>query len=183
MRGLEYILYIYDEQHQSLADKFGIRKQNINKWIKGKQNIPKKYLPELVKIFGIPEEYFEKELTDLDKIIIQHAKLQKELNESIKLNVSSEKEDLDMSQLAFNIDHNRSNGELYYEDKDYFSKSDFQINILKMEINKQISDLKYNSEDFYKLIKSFIDIANNHYFDGDFKKNLIEFMNKWRNIN
>jgi len=50
-------------QHIDLADKLGIKKQNINLWIKRKQNIPKKYLPILTDLFGIEEEYFIKELT------------------------------------------------------------------------------------------------------------------------
>ena len=39
-------------QHIELAEKLGIKKQNINMWIKGKQNIPKKYLPILEELFG-----------------------------------------------------------------------------------------------------------------------------------
>jgi uncharacterized protein YjcR len=37
-------------QHIELAEKLGIKKQNINLWIKRKQNIPKKYLPVLYRL-------------------------------------------------------------------------------------------------------------------------------------
>jgi hypothetical protein len=40
-------------QHIELAEKLGIKKQNINLWIKRKQNIPQKYLPVLQELFGI----------------------------------------------------------------------------------------------------------------------------------
>jgi transcriptional regulator with XRE-family HTH domain len=83
MIGLEYILNIYDIQHQDLAEKLGIRKQNINLWIKGKQNVSKKYLPTLSEMFGVDEEYFQKELDDIDKLIIQKEKLKRELKPEI----------------------------------------------------------------------------------------------------
>ncbi|WP_325947710.1 helix-turn-helix domain-containing protein [Heyndrickxia sporothermodurans] len=79
LNGLEYILHLYNIQHIELAEKLGIKKQNINMWIKGKQNIPKKYLPVLEEMFHIQAEYFSKELTDLEKLEIQKEKLKFEL--------------------------------------------------------------------------------------------------------
>lgn len=78
--GLEYILNLNNMRHIELAERLGIKKQNINLWIKGKQSIPKKYLPELSKIFGIEEKYFNKDLNELDKIEIQTQKLIRDLN-------------------------------------------------------------------------------------------------------
>lgn len=79
MIGLEYILSLYNMQHIELAEKLGIKKQNINLWIKGKQKISKKYLPVLEELFNIKQEYFNKELTDIDKLEIQKEKLKKDL--------------------------------------------------------------------------------------------------------
>lgn len=79
MNGLEYILGLYNMQHIELADKLGIRKQNINMWIKGKQNIPKKYLPILEELFHINREYLSKNLTEIDKLEIQKEKLKYEI--------------------------------------------------------------------------------------------------------
>jgi transcriptional regulator with XRE-family HTH domain len=62
-------------QHIELAEKLGIKKQNINLWIKKKQNIPKKYLPILEETFGIKKEYFNKEIDEIDKLEIQKEKL------------------------------------------------------------------------------------------------------------
>jgi len=73
--GLEYILSLYNMQHIELAEKLGIKKQNINLWIKKKQNIPKKYLPILEETFGIKKEYFNKEIDEIDKLEIQKEKL------------------------------------------------------------------------------------------------------------
>ena len=80
MNGLEYILGLYNMQHIELADKLGIKKQNINMWIKGKQNIPKKYLPVLEDLFKLKQEYFTKTLNEIDCLEIQKEKLKIELD-------------------------------------------------------------------------------------------------------
>ena len=79
MIGLEYILNLYNFPHIELADKLGIRKQNINLWVKGRQNIPKKYIPVLEDLFDIGGEYFDRELTEIERLEIQKEKLKKEL--------------------------------------------------------------------------------------------------------
>lgn len=84
IKGLEYILALYDMQHIELAEKLGIKKQNINMWIKGKQNISKKYLPVLEELFNIKQEYFNKDIDEIDKLEIQKEKLKKELNPIIE---------------------------------------------------------------------------------------------------
>ena len=71
MNGIEYVLKLYDMTQQELADKLEIKRQNIDSWIRGKRNIPKKHLPKLAEIFNIPEEYFQKELIDADIYRIQ----------------------------------------------------------------------------------------------------------------
>ncbi|MCB2291021.1 helix-turn-helix domain-containing protein [Clostridium sp. CS001] len=84
MIGLEYILSLYNLQHVELAEKLGIKKQNINMWVKQKQNIPKKYLPVLEKLFAVESNYFSREITEIDKLEIQKEKLKKELKPLIK---------------------------------------------------------------------------------------------------
>lgn len=77
--GLEYILNLHNMQHIELAEILGIKKQNINMWVKGKQNIPKKYLPVLEELFQLDRSYFTKELNEVDKLEIQKEKLKKDL--------------------------------------------------------------------------------------------------------
>lgn len=79
MIGLEYILQLNGMQHQDLAEKLGIHKQNVNLWIKEKQCISKKFLPYLSDLFGIEESYFQRELDDLDKLYMQKEKIKKDL--------------------------------------------------------------------------------------------------------
>lgn len=77
--GLEYALNLFGMQHIELAEKLGIKKQNINMWIKKKQNIPKKYLPLLEGIFGINGELLLRDITEIEKLEIQREKLKNDL--------------------------------------------------------------------------------------------------------
>ncbi len=79
MIGLEFILGLYNMQHVELAEHLGIKKQNINMWVKRRQNIPKKYLPVLEELFGIDREVFSKELDEIEKLEIQKEKLKNDL--------------------------------------------------------------------------------------------------------
>lgn len=82
MNGLEYVLKLYDITQQELADKLGIKQQNIDLWIRDKsRKIPKKHIPKLLEILKLPEEYFQKELSDIDQIEIQQKKIRNELIE------------------------------------------------------------------------------------------------------
>lgn len=84
MIGLEYVLSVYNLPQVELAEQLGIKKQNINLWVKQKQNIPRKYLPVLEELFGIEQEYFGRELTEFEKLEIQKEKLKQELQPAIQ---------------------------------------------------------------------------------------------------
>lgn len=81
MIGLEFICKLYNKQFKDLADELGVSKQVINGWIKEKYKISKKHLPKLSEIFNLPEEVFQKELTDVEQIEIQQKKIRNELIE------------------------------------------------------------------------------------------------------
>ena len=68
MIGLEFILALHKIQQKDLANELGIKKQNINLWISGKQNISKKYLPILSNKFDVSVEFLQNEV-DTDKIM------------------------------------------------------------------------------------------------------------------
>jgi plasmid maintenance system antidote protein VapI len=93
--GLEYILQLHGMQHQELADKLDIKKQNINLWIKEKQKVSKKHLPKLSEIFGVSEELFQMEVTDSNKLIFQRALIDQSIN-----NVTSFDEASDLKHMV-----------------------------------------------------------------------------------
>jgi len=81
MMGLEYIVNLYNKQFKDVAEELGISKQVINGWIKGRYNISKKHLPKLSKMFNLPEQYFQRQLSELEKLDIQKIKIYNERTE------------------------------------------------------------------------------------------------------
>lgn len=71
MIGLELILKLNDMSFKDLADKLGITKQNVSMWLSGERKVPKKYLAILEDIFKVSKEYYQKELTQIEKLEIE----------------------------------------------------------------------------------------------------------------
>lgn len=125
MIGLEYILSLYNIPHVSLAEELGIKRQNINLWIKGKGKIPKKYLPILSNKFKIPEEYFQKELDDIDKLQIQKIKLNNEITFIEEVQMYDPEEINEIYKLDIEIEKNKLIAKIYESfEKSNMDKSD-----------------------------------------------------------
>lgn len=82
MIGLEQILKINKMSISDLARELGIARGNIYNWINGKRKIPKATLEKLVKMFKLPKEFFEKELTEVEKLEVERAMILKLLDET-----------------------------------------------------------------------------------------------------
>ncbi|WP_273127568.1 helix-turn-helix domain-containing protein [Bacillus weihaiensis] len=158
MIGLEYVLNLYNMEHQSLAEKLGIRKQNINLWIKGKQKISKKHLPILSDIFGIEEDYFQRELDDVDKLIIQKEKLRRDIDPQVV------KYDQDL-QVGYDADI----VEKPIYDKEEFNKINEEIEKAKLieEFREIVADV--NNPNVIKLLSQISLILRNHKNDSIFE--------------
>lgn len=95
MIGLEYMIKLNDITQQEIADKLGIKQQNIDLWIRKTRSIPLKYISKLAEIFvevpevfnGQIERFLQKDLDDMDKIKIQKIKL---FNDCRKLDLLAE---------------------------------------------------------------------------------------------
>ena len=149
--GLEYILALYDIQHIELAEHLGIKKQNINLWIKGKQKIPKKYIPILEEYFGINKDYFSKDIDEIDKLEIQKEKLKRDLNPIIK-----------NQQLVYETDEINNMVKRPIYDKEEINTLERNIEKAKI-INKFKSALEIGDPnpyiDTYKLITEILEKA------------------------
>jgi len=192
--GLEYILNLYEVQHQELAEKLGIKKQNINLWIKGKQAISKRYLPILKEMFGIEEELFQKEVDEIDRLIIQKEKLKNEIHPvagkfELKLSLDDEPDLIqipiysseEMNEIEFEIEKEKlikGFREIILQSKDNYELGSFE------QIQKLYE--KYNDD---PILRYMIE-AISHYFNvlpdwvGDprsdeFVEEFIELANKY----
>lgn len=82
MKGLEYIASLRGLSITDVGDRLGVARQNVHQWISGARKIPKKYLPVLKEAFELPEEFFDKELTEIDKLKIKSLEFSKEIEKS-----------------------------------------------------------------------------------------------------
>ena len=83
MIGLEYIRKINGDTVETLATKLNITKSLVSQWENRRKPIPQKRLIELSKVYGIPEKYFNKELTKADELTISHHKLSSDYDSSV----------------------------------------------------------------------------------------------------
>ncbi|NFA42114.1 XRE family transcriptional regulator [Clostridium botulinum] len=169
MIGLEYVLKLFEMTQQELAQKLGIKQQNIDLWIRDKnRSIPNKHLPKLSDIFNIPEKYFQKELDSKDKEKIQMMKLY-ETNDEEKLGYK--KIDKIIESEKWNL------GECEYEFEEEMKTSLLEYNSSKEELLNNIHKildlgigtanytptayiLKISSRELYlQQIEMFIDIV------------------------
>ncbi len=162
MIGLEYVLKLWNITQQELADKLNIKRQNIDAWIRGKRKIPQKHIKSLIEIFnGVSEEYFQKELTEIDKINIQKIKV---FNEAKEI----EYEDIVRDETGKQITVTK-----IYTDLSEIMSLELQRNeiVLIKKISNQMKDNSELIEIYEKLAKIIkhggIDISTiNHILDG-----------------
>ncbi len=168
MNGLEYVLKLYDVTQQELADKLGIKQQNIDLWIRDKsRKIPKKWLPKLAEIFNIPEKYFQKDLTLQDKEKIQMMKLFKTNNEE-------------------ELGYSEEDDEKKYEE----DESQDTIEFMKSWKNQELVKFNAERENLLKMVHEIIDlgVGNGNYsqemclFAIAIKYPYINLINKFLNI-
>lgn len=95
MLGLAYLLSINNLEQTKLAEILGIKKQNVNAWIRGKQKIPIKYLPILADLLGVEQDLLSKELSVTEKTNLQISYLLKEKSPNPLLMNDYEVEQLD----------------------------------------------------------------------------------------
>ncbi len=89
-RGLEYIAFLYNVSFTEIANRVGVSKQTVNSWVKGRRPIADKHLPKLSEMFdNIPKEYFEKELSEIDKLKIQRIKQENNIQQVLQVYTDS----------------------------------------------------------------------------------------------
>lgn len=89
MIGLEFLINIYGFKNKDIAAKLEISAVTVHDWIKGKRKIPVARLEQLSEMFNISEDLFQKNLDEIDKLIIQKEKLKNDLYRATEENEES----------------------------------------------------------------------------------------------
>lgn len=91
MLGLEYIARVFKMSYTDIAKEIGVTPQYVQSWVsikdgKPRRNISEANLEKLSKLFGLPEDFFQKELNRVEMVDVQIAyyrKLAEEEGETI----------------------------------------------------------------------------------------------------
>ncbi len=143
MNSFKYIrTKILDKTMDELADLLNVSKQSIYMWESGKKKIPEKRLEELSSLTGIPANYFQKELTELDKNVIERSYLDSPLVCDLSPYADSYREMLDtqrdelvtmdkIKKVISNITDNENPDEYNYQYKNNVELFDRFTNIVE----------------------------------------------------
>jgi transcriptional regulator with XRE-family HTH domain len=93
MLGLEYIARVFKMSYTDIAKEIGVTPQYVQSWVsikdgKPRRNISKANLEKLSKLFGLPEDFFQKELNRVEMVDVQIAyyrKLAEEEGETVTI--------------------------------------------------------------------------------------------------
>lgn len=129
MIGLEYIVKEFHTSYKEVAQELGISTPTIQDWLKGRKGIPTKRLDQLSQIFNLPEAYFQKELTFVEK---------GEIRISYLKSISEETENLVTEEEGEQVIYY---GASSYEDEIAFLESLLETKKKQQKLKKEIDDL------------------------------------------
>ncbi len=177
MIGLEYLNEIYGLSATDLGKKINVSRQTVNDWLRERRSIPKKHYEKLKEIFKVPEGFFQKQVTELDKLKLQQIKLENDTFEYTYTDVIWDEEtqqEIEVDCVGTNIPHEHMEIlDLDIREKELFNNIDELIDkrtkcaenewdyINKKSKVLEIFELLYeimNEEDIqYSMIKSILD--------------------------
>lgn len=124
---LKYICRVFDVQLKDVAEHLGITKQAVNEWVNKDKLIPRKHIQKLSKFFDIPEHYFMKGLTDVEKLEIQKLKIEKD-SKPVLIN----------KKIQYSIDERDLIEEPFYDNE---ALNEIMLNIKKAKVLEQFKEV------------------------------------------
>lgn len=106
MIGLKYLMDLHNIKSKQLAEMLGVGKATVSSWINKKRLISTKHYEKLKEIFKVPEEYFQREISELDKLKLQQIKLENDTFEYTYTDViwdNETQQEIEVEQVGTNI--------------------------------------------------------------------------------
>ncbi|MGJ7912615.1 helix-turn-helix domain-containing protein [Neobacillus sp. LXY-1] len=175
MIGLEHIVKEFQLEYKEVAKTIGVSSQTIQDWLKGRRKIPKQRLESLSKHFGLPEYYFQKELTYMEKEEIALHYLES-ISGEIELPVFNDKDEVvgyskksmledEIQYLRDNIENRKKKNDFINElekflDTDELKENPFLSNSSSIEtINKTLTILQ--DDNLSNHLKVIVELLSN----------------------
>ncbi|NGU14004.1 helix-turn-helix transcriptional regulator [Clostridium perfringens] len=164
MIGLKYLMDLHNIKSKQLAEMLGVGKATVSSWINKKRLISTKHYEKLKEIFKVPEEYFQREISELDKLKLQQIKLENDTFEYTYTDViwdNETQQEIEVEQVGTNIPY------------EYMEMLDIDIREkgLFNDLNNLIAKRTNNSENEWDYIGRKADIL-------EIFETLVEIMDK-----
>ncbi|WP_283703620.1 helix-turn-helix domain-containing protein [Clostridium perfringens] len=164
MIGLKYLMDLHNIKSKQLAEMLGVGKATVSSWINKKRLISTKHYEKLKEIFKVPEEYFQREISELDKLKLQQIKLENDTFEYTYTDViwdNETQQEIEVEQVGTNIPY------------EYMEMLDLDIREKELfnDLNNLIAKRTNNSENEWDYIGRKADIL-------EIFETLVEIMDK-----
>lgn len=121
MIGIQYLCEIFGISYADLARRLGISRQTIAAWTSGRRKVSEKHYEKLKKIFKVNESWFNKQLTELDKLQIQKIKIENDklqlMKERKKTIFNHKIKNIDKTTIILDQGVSKANGEEFTNDE------------------------------------------------------------------
>lgn len=177
MIGLEYLLDINNMQSKQLAEMLGVGKATVSSWINKKRLISTKHYEKLKEIFKVPEEYFQKELTELDKLQLQRKKIDNDIFEYTYTDIiwdNETKKEIEVEQVGTNIPYEYMEMlDLDIREKELFNNLN---NLIAKRTNNSENEWDYigRKSDILEIFETLVEIMDKEYIPDKRVKNVLD---------
>ncbi|WP_221367027.1 helix-turn-helix domain-containing protein [Clostridium perfringens] len=177
MIGLEYLLDINNMQSKQLAEMLGVGKATVSSWINQKRLISTKHYEKLKEIFKVPEEYFQKELTELDKLKLQQLKLETDTFEYTYTDTiwdDEKQQEIEVDCIGTNIPYEYMEMlDLDIREKELFNNLN---NLIAKRTNNSENEWDYigRKADILEIFETLVEIMDKEYIPDKRVKNVLD---------
>ncbi|MDM0470669.1 helix-turn-helix transcriptional regulator [Clostridium perfringens] len=167
MIGIQYLCEIFGISYADLGRRLGISRQTIAAWTSGRRKVSEKHYEKLKEIFkGIPEEYFQKELTELDKLKLQQLKLETDTFEYTYTDViwdNEKQQEIEVDCIGTNIPYEYMEMlDLDIREKELFNNLN---NLIAKRTNNSENEWDYigRKADILEIFETLVEIMDKEY--------------------
>ena len=177
MIGLKYLMDLHNIKSKQLAEMLGVGKATVSSWINKKRLISTKHYEKLKEIFKVPEEYFQREISELDKLKLQQIKLENDTFEYTYTDViwdNETQQEIEVEQVGTNIPYEYMEMlDLDIREKELFNNLN---NLIAKRTNNSENEWDYIGRKAYilEIFETLVEIMDKEYIPDKRVKNVLD---------
>lgn len=177
MIGLKYLMDLHNIKSKQLAEMLGVGKATVSSWINKKRLISTKHYEKLKEIFKVPEEYFQREISELDKLKLQQIKLENDTFEYTYTDViwdNETQQEIEVEQVGTNIPYEYMEMlDLDIREKELFNNLN---NLIAKRTNNSENEWDYigRKADVLEIFETLVEIMDKEYISDRRVKEVLD---------